>query len=58
MWLTDVLTKEDKRGWKWNARKGKKVLMKLSYRHLCSDTLDLNFSILKIIGIMSDQLFC
>lgn len=32
--------------------KEKKILMKLSYRHLWSDTLDLNFPILKIIGIM------
>lgn len=52
MWLTDVLAKEDERGWERNARKGKKILMKLSYRHLCSDTLDLNFPVLKIIGVM------
>lgn len=52
MWLTDVLSKEDQRGLEQNARKEKKVSMKLSYRHLRSDTLDLNFSVLKIIGIM------
>lgn len=32
--------------------KEKKILMKLSYRHLCSDTLDLNVRILKTIDIM------
>lgn len=52
MWLTGVLSKENKRRWEKNARKEKNVLMKLSYRHLGSDTLDLNFSVLKIIGIM------
>lgn len=52
MWQTAVLAKEGERGWGRNARKGKKILMKLSYRHFCSDTLDLNFPVSKIIGIM------
>lgn len=52
MWLTGVLAQEDERGWERNARKGKKILMKLSYRHLCSDALDPNFPVLKIIGVM------
>lgn len=43
---------KDERGWERNARKGKKILMKLSYSHLCSDSLDLNFPVLKIIGVM------
>lgn len=52
MWLAGVLAKEAERGWERNARKGKKIFMKLSYRHLCSDTLDLHFPVLKIVGVM------